>query len=429
MKKFFIVAIVALVCLGLTMPAVAKVKVGGMITQDIFYFSQNDTRARSQASFGNAGVPAFPVVAVNPDSTFSTLDFRLPQAFNRLNAAYSNDDNTIRGFIEVRGGSSFSDNQNALMAGNPGNALVWNYAYIDWVLSPNDYLRFGRQTQRFAIRAPSQMVGISRRHVVGNNYGNLHGGTTRDGAVCYHKFNDTVSLELGLYDPDNDAGEPVAGFSAEVIGGATANVFEENVIPRIDIAVPLNFGSVRLWPSFTYLQQKYDQVGAGREDSVKIWGLALGGRVTAGPLTFDAELGFGKNLGNGNTVGAAPSSGAGGAAGYSANAALVGNDSINDSKVVAWWLDVGWKIGPATLHGIVGSANYKREDDITAAGTNIDQTTWMYGLSLPISIAKGFTIRPEIMGYDLDTGATVGNTTERDFGKEYIVGVQFMLVF
>jgi hypothetical protein len=188
MKKFFIVSMVALLCLGLTLPAVAKVKVGGMITQDIFYFSQNDSRTRSQATFGNAGVPTFPVAAVNPDSTFSTVDFRLPQAFNRLNVAYSNDDNTIRGFIEVRGGSSFSDNQNVLLAGNPGNALVWNYAYIDWVLSPKDFLRFGRQTQRFAIRAPSQMMGISRRHVVGNNFGNLHGGTTRDGAVWYHTF-------------------------------------------------------------------------------------------------------------------------------------------------------------------------------------------------------------------------------------------------
>jgi hypothetical protein len=53
----------------------------------------------------------------------------------------------------------------------------------------------------------------------------------------------------------------------------------------------------------------------------------------------------------------------------------------------------------------------------------------MYGLSCPISIAKGFTIRPELMGYDRDSGATVGNTTERNFGKEYIVGVQFQLTF
>lgn len=425
MKKFFIVSMVALLCLGLTLPAVAKVKVGGMITQDIFYFSQNDSRARSQATYANMGVPSFPVVAANPDSSFSVVDFRLPQPFNRINVAYSNDDNTIRGFIEIRGGTNAgpgADAQNAL--GNM-SAFVWNYAWIDWVLSPKDFIRFGRQTQAFAIRAPSQMVGSSRAHVVGNNFGNLHGGTSRDGVRWYHTFTDAVKLEVALYDPDNDAAEAVGAFSPQVIGGATANVFEENVLPRVDIAMPLNFGMVQLWPSVTYTQQKYDQVGPGREDSVDIWGIALGGRVATGPLTFDAEIGFGENLGVGNYVGAAMAV----PAGFSSNAMIGGNDAINDAKVTAWWLDVGWKIGPATLHGIVGSATYKREDDPMAAGTNLDQTTWMYGISLPISVAKGFTIRPEIMGYDLDSGATVGNTTERNYGKEYIVGVQFMLVF
>ena len=429
MKKFFIVAIVALVCLGLTMPAVAKVKVGGMITQDVTYFSMNDSRTRSQATFGGAGVPAFPAVALNPDSSFSNVDFRLPQPFNRVNVAYSNDDNTIRGFVEVRGGTNAGGGIDVLDTPGNMNAIVWNYAWIDWVLSPNDFIRFGRQTQAFAIRAPSQMVGASRGHVVGLAYGNIHGGTSRDAVRWYHTFNDTVKLEIQLLDPDNDGAEAIGAFSGQVIGGATANVLEENALPRIDITVPLNFGSVRLWPSMTYLSQKYDQVGAGREDSVDIWGIALGAQVKAGPLTFNGEITVGENLANGNYVGAATGSGAGGSAGFSSNAALVGNDSINDSKTTAWWLDVGWKIGPATIHGIVGSSTFKREDDIMAAGTNIDQTTWMYGLSVPISVAKGFTIRPEIMGYDLDTGATVGNTTERDFGKEYIVGVQFMLVF
>ena len=429
MKKFFIVALVSLVCLGLTMPAVAKIKVGGMITQDVTYFSMNDSRVRSQATFAGAGVPAFPVVAANPDSSFANTDMRLPQPFNRINVAYSNDDNTIRGFTEIRGGTNAGGGIDVL--DTPGNmsAFVWNYAWIDWVLSPNDFIRFGRQTQAFAIRAPSQMVGSARGHVVGNGFGNIHGGTSRDGVRWYHTFNDTVQLEVMLLDPDNDGAEAIGAFSAQVIGGATANVLEENAIPRIDVALPLNFGSVRLWPSVTYLQQQYDQTGPGREDTVDIWGIALGGQVKAGPLTFDAEITYGKNLANGNYVGAAQGSGAGGAAGFSANAALVGNDSINDSKITAWWLDVGWKIGPATIHGIVGSSNFKREDDITAGGTNIDQTTWMYGVSIPIAVAKGFTIRPEIMGYDLDTGATVGNTTERDFGKEYIVGVQFMLIF
>lgn len=419
---FFVVSLVALLCLGVTLPAVAKIKVGGMITQDVFYYSANDSRTRSLTTFAGAGVPSFPAAVINPESTFSTVDFRMPQALNRLNVAYSNDDNTIRGFFEVRGGSGTArDNLNNIEA--PNSTVVWNYAWIDWVLSPNDFIRFGRQTQAFAIKAPSQMMGQTRGHIVGANFGNVHGGASRDGVRWYHTFTDQFRLEVALYDPDSDGGEAIAGFTPQVIGGATATVLEENVIPRIDLALPMNFGSFSLEPSFTYLQQKYDQVGPGSEDSVDIWGIAVGGQVAFGPLVFDAEVTYGQNLGVGNYAGA----------GGTAPAAFVltagGPGQINDADIFAWWLDVGWKIGPATLHGIVGASNVEREDDPTAGGSNIDFTNWMYGLSCPISVAKGFTIRPEAMVYDFDNSITVGNTTERDGGKEFLIGVQFQLVF
>jgi hypothetical protein len=437
MKKFFIAAIVALVCLGLALPAMAKVVVGGRITHDVFYFSQNSDRVRSQTTYSGGGVPTFPYPQPNPQSSFSVMEWKMPTALNRLNVAYSNDDNTIRGFIELRGGNS---GDKIVSTGNytgsalfAGSGVIWNYAWIDWVLGPNDYLRFGRQTQSFSIRAPDTFLGHTRGHIIGVNFGNLNGGASRDGVRWFHKFSDVVSLDVGLYDPSNDGGEAVMGFTPEVIGGATARVLEENVLPRIDIALPLNFGAFRLYPSVTYLKQSYDQVSAGREDTVDVWGGSLAARWAVGPLTFDAEVTYGQNLGN------ASYSGGGGTVplGFSANALVAGNDSINDADVTAWWLDVGWKIGPATIHGIVGSMKIKRDDDPTstvlasgiATGTNLDTNRWMYGISVPIAIAKGFTVRPEIMGYDWDTSATVGNASEVDFGKEYIVGVQFELIF
>jgi len=450
MKKFFIVSLAVLLCLGMTLPAVAKVKVGGMITQDVFYFDQNADRVRSQTRFGGGGVPAYPNPAYNPESKFTVVDFRLPQALNRLNVAYSNDDNTIRGFIEVRGGSGFNSDTlrdgrifppfayqagNVLRDGNPGNALVWNYAWIDWVLSPKDFIRFGRQTQAFSIRAPNQFMGQNRGHIVGINFGNMNGGTSRDGVRWYHRFTDQVRFELAIYDPDNDGAEAIGGFSPQIIGGSIATVIEENVLPRIDITMPLFFGNLSIWPSLTYTKQKYDQVAPGKEDTVDIWGISVAGEYVWGPVSFNGELTFGENLGNGNYVGAANAV----AAGYNPATGAPGWNRmfINDAKVLAWWFDLGWKIGPATIHGIVGNSSVKREDDIRTAnpvtgaamGTNIDQSMWMYGVSIPISIAKGFTIRPEIMGYDYDTDATVSNTTEVDFGKEFCIGVQFQLVF
>jgi hypothetical protein len=428
MKKFFVVSLVALVCLGLTLPAVAKVKVGGMITQDVMYFNQNNDRVRSQTAFGGGGVPTFPVAAVNPESNFSVLDIGLPQALNRLNVAYSNDDNTIRGFIEVRGGSGFGADSvnffgNVKRDGNPGNVLVWNYAWIDWVLSPKDFLRFGRQTQAFSIRAPNQFLGQNRGHIVGINFGNMNGGTSRDGVRWFHRFTDQVRFELAVYDPDNDGAEPIGGFSPQIIGGAAATVLEENVWPRVDLTLPLFFGNFSMWPSFTYTKQQYDQVGPGKEDSIDIWGLSFAAQYVWGPLSFNGEITFGDNLGAGNYVGdaiAVP-------AGYAL--APGGNAYINDADVTCWWFDLGWKIGPATLHGIIGNNRVKRGDDPTPGGTNLDRSLWMYGISVPISVAKGFTIRPEMMYYDWDTNANIGNTTTRDFGKEYVIGVQFQLVF
>jgi len=52
----------------------------------------------------------------------------------------------------------------------------------------------------------------------------------------------------------------------------------------------------------------------------------------------------------------------------------------------------------------------------------------MYGISWPISVAKGFTIRPELMFYDYDDSAQIEGS-QFDRGSEWVLGVQAMLVF
>ena len=53
----------------------------------------------------------------------------------------------------------------------------------------------------------------------------------------------------------------------------------------------------------------------------------------------------------------------------------------------------------------------------------------MYGVSVPISIAKGFSIRPEFMYYDFDSSAQVGGVSGVDLGNEWLLGLQFLLAF
>jgi hypothetical protein len=52
----------------------------------------------------------------------------------------------------------------------------------------------------------------------------------------------------------------------------------------------------------------------------------------------------------------------------------------------------------------------------------------MYGVSVPIDLAKGFRIRPELMWYDNGELET-DNAPTIDNGKYYILGVQFQITF
>jgi hypothetical protein len=301
----------------------------------------------------------------------------------------------------------------------PASTFDWNYAWIDWVLSPKDFIRFGRQTQAFAILAPSQTLGEARGHIVGNNYGNVHGGTARDGVRWYHTFTDQVHFELAIYDP--------ASNGANFISKGTYTT-EQSVIPRVDVTLPLFFGNITVLPSFTYLKQKYEDVPAGNADSYTIWGGAVGAKYVVGPLAFSGQFALGQNLGAGNYVGEGGPPGSA-VASLAVPAVYNSGATINDCKVISWWFQAGWKIGPATINGILGSNHIKRDDDPAPGGTNLDRTLWMYGLSVPIAVAKGFTIRPELMFYDNDTNATLGNTETYNYGREYVAGVQFQLVF
>jgi len=55
----------------------------------------------------------------------------------------------------------------------------------------------------------------------------------------------------------------------------------------------------------------------------------------------------------------------------------------------------------------------------------------MYGVSVPIDLAKGFRIRPELMFYNNGTLKTNDNgvTPNVDNGKYMIAGVQFQITF
>ncbi|MBW2205137.1 MAG: hypothetical protein JRF52_13995, partial [Deltaproteobacteria bacterium] len=84
------------------------------------------------------------------------------------------------------------------------------------------------------------------------------------------------------------------------------------------------------------------------------------------------------------------------------------------------------KFGPVTPHIIYGQQKSKN----VALGTNdkVEAKTTMIGFSVPIQLAKGFSIRPECMWYDDGEGSRSG-VKSQDFGKYGIYGVQFQITF
>ena len=419
MKKFLIVAVSALLCICLAGPVMAKVQMGGMITFDTYYININDANASGGVAPGT--------VAGSDSLNVTQMDLPLP--LNRLNAKYTSDDGMIGGFIEVRGGG-----QNR----GPGDTdTVWNYAWIDWRFNPNVYLRLGRQTQSFAIMAPKQAVGWNSRaggpHLIMVGFGNIHGGSSRDSLRLYWKFNDMIRLEIQAMDPDSDpAGVSAANgvVTGPGVAAVAAGAVEDMAIPRFDMALPISVGNWVIEPSFTWLQTRYANIPAGSDDDFQIYGLAVGVSGGIGPVIIGGEFTYGQNLGGANHAGSSN---------WQPSAYLDGNGNarIEDTTGYAWWFHLGVKLGPATIYGVVANQNTDNDGNPSAASISSGGTDaleweydrWAYGISVPISVAKGFTIQPEFMYYDYDSSATRAGIDGVDMGSQWILGVQWMLAF
>jgi hypothetical protein len=411
MKKFLIIAVAAMFCLAFTMPAMAKTTMGGMITLQTYYQDDSGERQSGGVVPGQAQV-----------DDFSRTYFALPNPYNRFWVRYTSDDGVANGYIQLRWGDE-----------NRGDNFNFNYGWIDWHFNPSFYLRIGRQTQAFAITSPNHQLGSATHGSVLSRHGNIHGASSRDGVRAYIKFNDMVRMEIQALNPDNDDthlnGNQVPRDAST--GLAAANAVVENTIPRFDIAVPIKVANFKLEPSFTWLREEYDQVASGSDDDYDIWGLALGITAGFGPVEFKGEVTYGENLGSGTYVGAgdAPLR-VGRPMGYIDTA---GNTKIEDTEIFAWWAQLGIKFGPATLYGTVGNLNAENDG---APGTRDNRETdvsrWAYGVSLPIKVAKGFIISPQIWFLDYDDDATWGPTSTTqsvDYGDTLTIGVHWQLSF
>jgi len=396
MKKLFVLGMAALLLVAFSVPAMADVKIGGIIFTDFYYIDRNKDNMfnpqRGQTSYSNTAIQV-------PNIT-------------RLYGRWTNEDN-VGMYIEFglgQGGGgidgSSSDDQ---------NSAVVRHAYGWWDVNPMFQIMAGHSTTPFSPLNPNQLLGTRSGsvNIIGVGYGDYYAGRFAQVRGTF-KFGKVAKLEIALVDPNG----------AQSAGGQffpTPYSANNTVIPRIDVSVPLYLGPVHLYPGIMWQQRSVDMAaGVNVDDTITTWIGTIGGKFGMGPFAVSGEFNYGENWGNTR-----------GLAGYSmparmSSASLKADNNINNAETWSWWVDLSYKFGPIAPSFIFGMMDTKNH--VSGTDVGIESQSMMYGFSVPIDLAKGFRIRPEVMWYD-DGKLKTDNLGDENLGKYLIAGVQFQITF
>ena len=404
MKKLFFIGIAALLLVAFTMPAMAKVKIGGIIFTDFYYLD----RDRENSNFWGYGNDPYQITTIQVPS------------ITRLNARWTNEDN-VGMFIEFGIGQT-----GGAVVDNTSNGVSLRHAYGWWDINPNFQIMAGKSTTPFSPLNPSQLLGTrsGTLNIIGVGYGNFYSGRFAQVRGSF-KFGKMGRVEVALVDPNGSA-RIVNTFAKyypwEWVGYQEGVDYQTNTkLPRIDIGVPLYFGPVAIYPGFLWQQRTVDAIApvpANADDSLYSYIGSLGVKGGFGGFQFSAEGQWGRNWAN--TRGLIGTS----APARLAAARLNTDGSTSDATTYGYWFDVGYKFGPVNPHVIFSQMKSKVDD----FGYNVDTSSTVWGFSVPIDLAKGFRIRPELMWYDDGEYQLQGQDLAK-LGKYAIYGVQFQITF
>lgn len=425
MKKLFVLGMAALLLVAFSVPAMADVKIGGIIFTDFYYLDRN------KESMFNPGPIKVPSLLPSPTgarmgerySSYTNTTIQIPN-ITRLYGRWTNEDN-VGMYIEFgigQGGggidASSSDDQ---------NSVVVRHAYGWWDVNPMFQIMAGHSTTPFSPLNPEQLLGTRSGsvNIIGVGYGDYYAGRFTQVRGTFH-FGKVAKLEIALVDPNGNmavygAYNPITGAPWN---GAGLNVTNNTVIPRIDIGVPIYLGPVHLYPGFLWQRRAVDIISTAGvtspDDNITTWIGSLAAKLGFGPFGFSIEGNYGENWGNTR-----------GLAGMSMPVLISGavaknNNSINNAETYSFWADLSYKFGPVTPNLIYGQM--KTKNKVSGSDVNNDCRSQMYGISVPIDLAKGFRLRPEFMWYD-DGDYNVDNLGSQDLGHYTVVGVQFQITF
>ena len=445
---------------GLFSSGRAEINFGGMISFDSYLLYQDSNRVLYQQQSSSTGTNLY--------SSNRETAFNLPLLFNRIWGEYHSDDNIISAYFEIRAGEMHRNNDGQfwdLIYKGTDNRYEVAYAWLRW--RPNDifHLTAGRQPQAYSLLSPQQVVGFKYFHGLGNNFGNIYGGQGRDGVRADVYFNKVFRLAMMFIDPDTY--RYGTNYEAPIRFNDKGESKEQNLFPRVDMALPVTMSSFRLEPSLTWLRQSYAHREIGSDNKFDIWGAALGAEVNVGRFSFNAEANLGQNLGDGNYSGAGEyylSTRPYGSADYYKLHSVVysSTDTLYDTlykvantDVISGWIDVGFKVKNVDPHIIFGL--FRAQGDAMPVadtsrfleGRKFEKKALqlMAGISVPILVMEKITITPEIMYYDWGGGSlsrtlmesyagyTSGGVSARvplskeNRGQELVAGIQTRFQF
>jgi len=423
MKKLSILILVLFVCMAFAMPAVAKVKVGGKVFVDTMYIKNDEHFQRNSA--------AVAAIANSVDASRSWFTIDVPGC-TRLYGKWTNDSGDVGMHIEIglRGEEG------------GGEAVNTRYAYGWWKINPMFKLTVGQQDEVIAPYKASQLMGTHGKLGTRNDNNMDHTGLRGFGGIGNDR-KEGIRLDTKLGEKSNLA---LAIFTPNVNGaqGSWVARDEEEVLPRVDITYSVSLGAFSLAPGFSWqkVQYEWDPQCANNQNDFSdfdawVWSLPVK-FAPGGPITVSAEINWGENVGNGswNTgryTNVAPNNTVTQRAQFDNILDASGNfvTVVADTEFLGLWADLAWKAHPiATIHFIYGMQQLTNDDRVAQAN-RWDNTRVAYGVSIPIKVAKGFTIRPEVFYYDYGEHERSGivDPANGDLGAQTVIGVQFLVSF
>jgi hypothetical protein len=256
------------------------------------------------------------------------------------------------------------------------------------------------------------------------NWGHIYGG--RNPQAGFQWESGMFGFQIALVQP-----------GAEKIATLPATVDAYANLPRIDLALKLNAGGFLVQPGFGWSQLKMEGVASGADDNYTSMIFILPVKFSAGPFTAKVEGHWGKNIDGEWSGGRLPSLGTGLSANSTSTIKLgmpeiKTNGKIEDTTQVGGIVSAEFKILPvwtaAAGFGIEKLNNDAWKQSAASgglAGKDDNYTRTGYFVSLPYEVTKNFTVHPEFAYYNYGDNPL----TSKDYGTEWLAGLQFRFVF